>query len=206
MACAMPSQNTLSAVDCLKATAYDKRDEQMIFAAIESTSFKAGGLNEAVTGRLRQWLEESSLRVLQNTAGPEKLKLQMKVAGFLHEQGEPFCEHLPPATASCRTSGDREVRPHIEIISGTGKEEEADRLYKQLLADQIATLGRSHPDTLATRHNYSINLEAQGKRNANFMAFPGPRLRLSSAARVSAWHRHCCAIFVPSLPAIFRPL
>lgn len=186
-------------MDCRKATAFDKKDERMIFATIEATSFKAGGLNEAVSGHLRLWLEESSLRVLQNTAGPEKLKLQMTVAGFLNEQGKPhggciflrsfFPYQSPPLGV-------------LGIVGGFSAQNSAQTRHREGEGGEPAVRAAARradcdarPDAPGhARHPAQLLYQPRSPGQANrhsppSLPFPGPPLRLPSAAIVSAWDK-----------------
>jgi Tetratricopeptide repeat len=94
-------------------------------------------------------------------------------AEFYHEQGR-FESSFDLETVVQKTRMDSQGREHpstltsmnslARVLRDRGKIEEAEQMFREVLAIMQRVLGMEHPDTLTSMHNLAVALSDRGKR------------------------------------------
>ena len=133
--------HALCNIDVHKSEAWNPKDLEMIFAAVEKEEGGFAGVNNLLCAQMRDWLAENVRSVVTNvgdgTMGDGKVG--------------PSIRQLADLGRAAR------------VLEDQGKLDEAKTTYERALLGFEKALGPDHPTTLATVHNLGGLLYAQGK-------------------------------------------
>ena len=166
-----------SKIDVENSEAWNPKDKEMIFAAVEAETGGFGAVNNTICAQMRDWLARTARSLaVEGDAGKEltvnELDDLTRAADLLSDQGkldeamEMYLKALDGYTKVVGADDERTLNTtnNLAVLySGQGRLEEAESMFRKALDSKEKTLGFTNEDTLDTATNLGNVLMELGR-------------------------------------------